>query len=217
MQHAKYDLVFFDCDGTLTDTGPTHIRWCNDINNTRKYGLPNIDPNSTRETRKILGTPMEIILRNYGFPEKDIEGLTQLYQQTFSQDPAYTSYIFTHVSDLLHRLRTRKVNTGVITSNVLANIRRDLATWADSFALIIDKTQLDKNKWTKADGLIWAKEHFGSNNPVYVGDTSKDRDAAKKANWPFIWAAYGWEEPSQNQQDVARNIPQLAQLLGIRI
>ena len=38
-------------------------------------------------------------------------------------------------------------------------------------------------------------ERNGLKNPVYVGDTQGDYDACKKAGLPFIWAAYGFGRP----------------------
>ena len=34
--------------------------------------------------------------------------------------------------------------------------------------------------------------------PVYVGDTQGDYEACKKAGIPFIWAAYGFGRPEDN-------------------
>ena len=44
----------------------------------------------------------------------------------------------------------------------------------------------------KADNIKMVVERNNLKNPVYVGDTLGDAEAAKKAGLPFIWARYGF-------------------------
>ena len=82
----NYDYVIFDVDGTLTDTGKTHIRWCNDQNKSGKYGLDKIDETDPLAVRRVLGTPMATIIKNYGFPDGEIEGLVERYENWFGKN-----------------------------------------------------------------------------------------------------------------------------------
>lgn len=44
----------------------------------------------------------------------------------------------------------------------------------------------------KADNIRMVVERNNLKNPVYIGDTQGDADAAKEAGVPFIWARYGF-------------------------
>ena len=44
----------------------------------------------------------------------------------------------------------------------------------------------------KAENIALARERFLLEDPVYVGDTMGDFEAAKKAGVPFVFAAYGY-------------------------
>jgi phosphoglycolate phosphatase-like HAD superfamily hydrolase len=60
--------------------------------------------------------------------------------------------------------------------------------------------------------LIW-KQYYQSKTPIYIGDTLKDKEAAEKAGWPFIWVTYGWEIPPQEYPRQAASIEEVLRLL----
>jgi phosphoglycolate phosphatase len=49
--------------------------------------------------------------------------------------------------------------------------------------------------------------------PVYIGDTTGDRDSAQKAGVPFIYAAYGFGEVSEGYIDTIGQFDELKELL----
>ena len=58
-------------------------------------------------------------------------------------------------------------------------------------------------------------ERNGLKSPVYVGDTQGDYDACKKADVPFIWAAYGFGRPDDdNYFAKLEKFPQLEEILN---
>jgi phosphoglycolate phosphatase len=214
MEHL-YDLVVFDCDGTLTDTGVTHVRWCNDINAWLGCGLPTINVDEPSEIRKVLGNPMATVIREYGFPESTVPFLVQKYEETFSKDPSYASHPFQGIISLLAKLKSIGISTGIVSSNVLSNVRRDLGSGLDCITELVTKENLDREHWTKSEALRSLKKCFVSKNPIYVGDTSSDEAAAKRAEWPFIWVAYGWESPPEDYPSRVESVSELAKRLGV--
>ena len=215
MPSLKYDLIAFDCDGTLTDSGKQIAHFCNDLNTSGKHYLPLIDLNTPQEVRKVLGATMTEVFTKYGFPQEEIPCLLDLCKRTFSQDSRYISSPFPGVTSLLGSLKQKKVTTGVVTANLLVNITRDLGHSIGDLTEVIDRTILDKKGWKKEDALKWMKRHFRSNSPIYVGDTLRDKESAEKAGWPFVWVAYGWEIPPEGYQYTVNSVDNLVQLIGI--
>ena len=51
---------------------------------------------------------------------------------------------------------------------------------------------------SKAENIKHVARRNGLKAPVYVGDTQGDYEACKEAGVPFIWAAYGFGKPEDN-------------------
>ncbi len=51
---------------------------------------------------------------------------------------------------------------------------------------------------SKAENIKLIASRNGLKAPVYVGDTQGDYEACKEAGVPFIWAAYGFGKPEDN-------------------
>ena len=51
---------------------------------------------------------------------------------------------------------------------------------------------------SKAENIKLVARRNGLKSPVYVGDTQGDNEACKEAGVPFIWAAYGFGKPEDN-------------------
>ena len=51
---------------------------------------------------------------------------------------------------------------------------------------------------SKAENIKLVARRNGLKAPVYVGDTQGDYEACKEAGVPFIWAAYGFGKPEDN-------------------
>ena len=54
----------------------------------------------------------------------------------------------------------------------------------------------------KAENIKLIVERNNLKNPVYVGDTQGDANAAKAANVPFIYAKYGFGEVEEFENEI---------------
>ncbi|MAG39806.1 hypothetical protein CMI41_02460 [Candidatus Pacearchaeota archaeon] len=220
----KYDAVIFDVDGTLTDTGKTHVRWCNDQNEKGGYGLPRIDVDDPVAVRGVLGNPMATIIRNYGFPEGEVKNLVTAYELRFGEDARYKAELFPDAFTLLTKLNERSSTNhlpmGLVSSNVEPNIRRDLGC-LELFTDWVDKQRMDNEGLTKADAIRSIVELHVSRRPVYIGDTMKDFQASVGAGAAFIGVNYGWEindaHGEQHMFPVVGSIGELATELDIHL
>lgn len=67
---------------------------------------------------------------------------------------------------------------------------------------------------SKAENIKLVARRNGLKSPVYVGDTQGDYEACKEAGVPFIWAAYGFGKPEDNNYyDKLDSFTQLESLL----
>jgi len=174
-----------------------------------------IDTNNSQAVRNTLGATMEIVFTKYGFPQEEIPHLVGICRRTFLQNSRYISSPFPGANTLLKKLKKEKVTTGLVTANLLENVTRDLGPPIKNFTEVIDKHMLTERNWKKENALEWMKQQYTSTNPIYIGDTLKDKEAAEKAGWPFIWVTYGWEIPPKEYPKQANSIKDISQFLGI--
>lgn len=59
---------------------------------------------------------------------------------------------------------------------------------------ITDYECSDNTKMEKSENIRLIAERNGLKSPIYVGDTTSDSTAAKKADIPFVYAKYGFGE-----------------------
>jgi phosphoglycolate phosphatase len=212
-------IYVFDADGTLTDTAPAHVRFCNDLNREFNFQLPEVNPETPEAVRRVLGTPMSSLLRKYGFPEERIEELDNLYKARFSTDPRYASKPFQGIPEMLRKIKAPGKRFVLLTSNHLKNVKRDLVQEnLKLFDMAIDKEDLDRfHEGRKANALNYCIHDVFALSPqdfVFVGDTYSDFMAANEAGTKFTGVSYGWQIPqSETRFPVAANAKELEAIL----
>lgn len=213
-------ILIFDIDGTLTDTGPSHITFCNHINNEKSYGLKIIDPSNRTEVKKILGTPMRTILTKYGFPEKDLDYIDQLYAKKFGRDNRYRSDLFPGIDTMLYNFHKDKYTMCTLTSNTIDNVKKDLGKEIfDLFTYNIDREMMKEFHSSSKEDALYALirccfDFIPSHAFIMIGDTIKDYEAAKSIGTHFIGVSYGWEiNPDDSRFPVANNTRELEEMI----
>jgi phosphoglycolate phosphatase len=99
------------------------------------------------------------------------------------------------VADALAALHARGVRLGILSSNQEANIRKCLAANGVEhlFAFVVGHPQLFGK--ARAIRKIRKRERVDRGEFVYVGDESRDLDAAKKAGVSVAAVAWGFHTP----------------------
>ncbi len=107
-----YEYVFFDLDGTLTDSGEGII-------NSALYALEkyNIEVNDRNELRKFIGPPLQdSFSTDYGFSEDEIDDVIKTFREYFSEKGIYENVLYEHIQEVLYELKQRGKKLVIATS-----------------------------------------------------------------------------------------------------
>ena len=186
--------VLFDVDGVLLDSLTPHLKICEDKN--REYGLGLRIPNPTEFKTMVRAgikiSPMKHFFTAVGFSEEFAERANQQYQRIFMQ--AYRPVPFPRVHETLTALHDARLQLGIVTSNVMANVVEALG---ESVALFRPDCVLTKDNtagMSKTEAIVAAVAKFGvrADETIYVGDQPADWEAARAAGVKFLGVSYGW-------------------------
>lgn len=206
------DSIIFDVDGTIWDTTPVvAIAWNKAINRAcpgQKYVTADI-------LKTQFGKTMDVIAKNL-FPTISKEQQTALMQ--FCCDEEHVA-LETCNDDLRYKglNDTFEILSNKVPLYIVSNCQ------AGYIEIVIEKTGIKtfikdfecygNTGMGKADNINLLIKRNGLKSPVYVGDTQGDYEACQKAKVPFIWAAYGFGKPEDD--NYYGKIEQLSDLLKI--
>lgn len=187
----KFDAIILDIDGTIWNT--TQI-----VADAWNKAIKNLGFNQNQLTAKILqsefGKTMDTIANDL-WPSLTNKEKSSLLKECCNQE---------HIAILQNTksisypkvVETIKKLSSTINFYIVSNCQ-------DGYIeLTMQKTGLTpfikdfecfgRTKKDKAENILLIKNRNNLKNPIYVGDTQGDCDACKKANVPFIFAAYGF-------------------------
>lgn len=183
----NYRLVVFDFDGTLADSMLATI----DIFQTIGPGLglkPFDDLNAARNM------PTRKVLKAVGVTFWKLPKVIRAFQAAAALHAPHLK-LHPGVADALTALHARGTRLGILSSNQEVNIRKCLAANGVEhlFAFVVGHPQLFGK--ARAIRRIRRREKVDRADFVYVGDESRDLDAAKKAGVSVAAVAWGFHSP----------------------
>lgn len=190
MDPLKCDGVLFDLDGTLWDsTGALEGVWRLALQNE-----PDILKLPTKaDLEGVMGMTAPQLMKTL-FPNLSPERAQELFEKCCLVEDDYLrehgGILYPGLEDMLKALTAKAPafivsNCGpeyIPTFFVAHSLGEYFADWE-----CIGRSGLEK--W---ENIRLVAKRNGLQAPVYVGDTTMDRDAASKAGVPFIHAAYGF-------------------------
>ncbi len=181
------NVVIFDFDGTLADTMTAMLAIYNDV--APRFGCTPIDLDDVETIRS--QRPQEIMHR-YGVTLWKLPFLAFVIQSRFKKR---ASSVRPHngIPEALRALKERGATLGVLTSNSGANVRAFLRE--QSLDDVFDFVVSYRNLFGKDRALRRIMRHRGIDavSVAYVGDETRDMEAARRAGVLGIAVTWGFQ------------------------
>ena len=181
--------IFFDLDGTLTDSGEGIFN-CAELA-LRYFGLP---IPSRQEMRVFVGPPLRETFAKFGVPADSIETAMEVYRSRYNTEGLFENTPYPGIRELLERLKTDGHKLYVATSKPESMAVRILEKFdlAKYFEIICGAT-FDKSRDCKEAVIAYLLEQTGDpSRAVMVGDTAFDVIGAGFHGIPTIGVAWGY-------------------------
>ena len=168
------DSIIFDLDGTLWDSTREILRcWQSELPNITQSDLVSCMGLTPEGIAKNLNVPIETV---YDVQEKEIPWLSKYTVSPYIGVTLMLQYLYNRYPMFI----VSNCQSGYIECFLQTNhLEKYFTDW---------KCSGGKDKATNVKDLI---KKFKI-NPLLVGDTETDYEAARIAGIPFIWAAYGF-------------------------
>ena len=186
----QYDGIIFDLDGTLLDSS-------DEIN--YSWGqVMRMQPDLThipdqKELESVLGLGADDLTKKL-FPYLSYERRMQIFDACAVYECDYLSEhgakLYPNLTETLELLS--KEHPLFIVSNCADGYIQSFLKAHDTAKYFKDFECIGRTGKPKSENIKLIVERNGLKNPVYVGDTQWDCDAATAAGVPFIFAAYGF-------------------------
>ena len=184
----RYTTLVFDFDGTLADSFASAVAIFERIG--PGLGLkPLPDPEHSR------AMPTKQLLQQIGVTFWKLGRVVRAYQ-TAAADEAHTLKLFPEWPKTLRSLRACGVQLGILSSNREETIRTCLRANGveELFAFVVGYPKL----FGKAKALrrILKAHRIAREELLYVGDETRDVDAARKAKVAVVAVGWGFQAPA---------------------
>ena len=185
-----YDGIIFDLDGTLWDsTAQVMVAW----EHTLKQ-QPDVTHIPTKEElESVMGLGADDLTKKL-FPYLPLERRLEIFDACAAYENDYLAkhgaVLYPHLIETLETLS--KDHPLFIVSNCGKGYIETFMLAHDTERFITDFECIGRTGKPKSENIKLIVERNHLKNPVYVGDTQWDCDAATAAGVPFIFAAYGF-------------------------
>jgi len=190
-----YKYIFFDLDGTLTDSKPGIVK-------SMQHALAhyNINVEDTDSLTPFVGPPLRDTFKNfYGFSPEQSEEAVKIYRERYSTIGLFENELYEGIDDLCFELKKSDKILIVASSKPRVFIIQILEHFGiDKYFDVVVGSELDGTRDSKIEVI---KECFNQlakltdydiSDCVMVGDRMFDIDASNELSMPNIGVSYGF-------------------------
>ncbi|MCT7984833.1 HAD-IA family hydrolase [Laspinema sp. A4] len=198
-------IILFDFDGTIADTLDSIVKITNRL--AGEFGYKKTTQEDVEYMRNM--NSMQII-KTSGIPIFKVPFLLQMVKLELNHEIQNLKPI-PGILEALQHLSNKEYKLGIVTSNSLENVKGFLERneMSKLFSFIhAGSTLFGKNKAIKN---FLKKEGVSPEKVIYVGDETRDIEAARKAKIKVIAVSWGFNSKavlSKHNPDLAINKPQ---------
>ncbi len=187
-----YDVILFDLDGTLTDSGPG-------ITNSVAYSLKKygIEVTDRTELYKFIGPPLkESFEKYYGFSEEDSRKAVEYYREYYTDKGIFENAVYEGIEELLREIRKSGKKAVVATSKPEIFAKRILVHFdlAKYFEHIVG-ANMDETRTKKDEVISCVLQSLAisdRSNVLMIGDRKHDILGAKKNGIASLGVLFGF-------------------------
>lgn len=188
----KLEAIIFDLDGTLWSTIDSCVKVLAEV----KSRHPEVTREITKEeVEKSMGKPFDEIVKNYyGYIE--YEKAVEIAEEAFSSNVKNLlingGTLYPDLENTIKEL-SKKYKLFIVSNCVEGYIESFLKT-SNLSSYFLDYECNGKTKLSKGDNIKLIMNRNNIKTALYVGDTMGDKEAARCAEVPFVYASYGFGE-----------------------
>ena len=187
----KPRCIFFDLDGTLTDSGPGIVHSV--AYALRKLG---VEPPEPEKLRPFIGPPLLWSFAHfYGFDEAKSKEGVRLYREYFTAGGMFENSVYPGIPEAMEKLRSAGFRLAVATSKPEEFSQKIIAHFGlDEYFEAVCGASMDETRTEKAEVIRYALDSLGVSpeESLMVGDREHDVLGAKAVGLPCLGALWGY-------------------------
>ena len=202
----KYDVIFFDLDGTIVDSAPGILE-------SVKYALNffGIKEENEEKLNLFIGPPLfDAFSEHYNMNREDADLAVAKYRENYNENKAVLKYsVYEEIEEVLRELKKAGKTICLATAKPLKFaeiILKDAGLY--NYFDILNGASFDESKRTKTAVI---KDTIESNNfekekILMVGDRENDVTGAKNNNIDVLGVLYGYGDEKELKDAGCENI-----------
>lgn len=188
----KYDYIFFDLDGTISDSAPGIV-------NSVIYALNHMgtEIKDRAQLKKFVGPPLaESFSKYYGYTPEQAGQAAKFFREYYQENGIFENTMYEGVDLLLDKLVSAGRVPVLATSKPEPFAKKILLRYGiDRYFHFVAGSTLDETRTRKEEVIAYALESCGikdKSKVVMIGDRSHDVVGAKKNGLDCIGVLYGY-------------------------
>lgn len=180
--------LFFDLDGTLTDSGPG-------IFNCVQLALDAYQIHPPKEAlRAFIGPPLRVSFPRVGVPPEEVDRAIELFRARYRTVGKFENLPYPGIAELLERLREEGYPLYVATSKPEDTAKEILAHFGlDGYFTEICGASMDLSRESKGAVLAYLLEKLpAGGRALMIGDTDYDVLGAAEHKIPTVGVSWGY-------------------------